>query len=294
MPDITKCFNSSNSLHQSTFQAMASPCQVLIDAPKDTDLNRIFQQVAEEAWRIEQKYSRYLVGNIIDAINHHQKVQLDEETLALLTFANTCFEMSEGLFDVTSGVLRRIWSFKTLKRPPSQQQIDALLPLIGWKKACFEPPYFQLPPGMEIDLGGIGKEYAVDKCLDLASQLCPFPCLINFGGDLKANAPRRNGEAWVTGIEQTQIHEDLQILKLKFGAITTSGTARQHLEYDGVRYSHILNPQTGWPVINPPTSITIAAGNCLEAGLLSTLAMLHGEKAESFLASQDVDYWIGR
>lgn len=294
MLDIATHYNPTNALHQASFQAMASPCQILVDAPKDTDLNHIFQQVAEEAWRIEQKYSRYLAGNIIDAINHHQKVQLDEETLALLTFANTCFEMSDGLFDVTSGVLRRIWSFKTLKRPPAQLQIDALLPLIGWQKAYFEPPYFQLPPGMEIDLGGIGKEYAVDKCLDLFIRLCPFPCLINFGGDLKASAPRKNGEAWITGIEQTQTDTEFKVLKLKHGAITTSGTARQHIEFNGIRYSHILNPKTGWPVINPPTSITIAAGNCLEAGLLSTLAMLHGEKAESFLASQDVDYWIGR
>lgn len=294
MHDIKIRYNPINSLHEANFIAMASPCQVLIDAPKDANLTGLFHKISHEAWRIEHKYSRYRKANVIDAINQQQKVKLDEETLALLMFANTCFEMSEGLFDITSGVLRRIWPFKTMRQLPIQQQIDAILPFIGWQKTRLSPPYFQLPEGMQIDLGGIGKEYAVDKCMDLFTTLSRYPCLINFGGDLKASGPRRNGEAWLTGIEQTHSNQDLQVLQLKHGAITTSGTSKQHFEYHGMRYSHILNPKTGWPVINPPTSITIAASNCLEAGLLSTLAMLHGENAESFLASQDVAYWVSR
>ena len=230
----------------------------------------------------------------------------------MFAFADNTFELSDGLFDITSGILRRIWNFKNLTSLPSGQSIKAHKALIGWQKVNWAPPFIQLNEGMEIDLGGIGKEYAVDKCRLLLSELLSSqnsssPFLLNFGGDLCVNSPRQGNQAWITAIEnpasvishkqgiaasdQKNIQERLT---LKQGAIATSGTARQHIIIDGKQYGHILNPKTGMPVENAALSITVAAPSCIEAGMLSTLAMLQGEGAEEFLLEQGVKHWVKR
>ena len=292
---------------------MNSPCQLLIEVPVEAkaqlepQIQSVCEQVASEAIRIEQKFSRYRDDNLIHAINQGEKVEVDPETQALLDFAHTAYDMSEGLFDVSSGILRRIWNFKNLESLPSDQQIQAHKALMGWQKVNWAPPFIQLGKGMEIDLGGIGKEYAVDKCHLLLSQLCKQPFLLNFGGDLCVSGPRDGNRAWITAIENPDAvmgeksgtiesnHQSTQErLTLKQGAIATSGTARQHVIIDGKQYGHILNPKTGMPVENAPLSITVAAPSCIEAGMLSTLAMLQGEGAEAFLKEQGVQHWIKR
>lgn len=292
MPDIRFHYSEQTSLHQCQFQAMASPCQVIIEAPKDFTPQTLYKQVSEEAWRIEKKFSRYRDDNLLYRINQHEKCELDSETLSLLDFAQQCYELSDGLFDVTSGVLRKVWNFKTLKSLPSKQSVDALLPFIGFNKVIRQGNTIELPEGMSLDLGGIGKEYAVDKCWQILKQSCPFPFLINFGGDLRVSGPRLEGKNWRSGIENPDGIQPSAVIEIKQGAITTSGTAMQHVTFNGVRYGHILNPKTGWPVERPPLSITVAASSCIEAGLLSTLAMLQGENARTFLEEQGVTFWL--
>jgi thiamine biosynthesis lipoprotein len=85
-----------------------------------------------------------------------------------------------------------------------------------------------------------------------------------------------------------------RLLEISDGALATSGDARRYLLRKGVRYPHILNPRTGWPVMHAPRSVTVAAGSCTEAGLLATLAMLHGRGAEAFLQAQGVPFWCRR
>jgi len=299
---------------------MNSPCQLLIEAEAGLDafIESLCKQVANEAKRIECKFSRYRDDNLIHQINQGHKIEVDAETQALLDFAHTAFDMSDGLFDVTSGILRRIWQFKNLKKLPTEQQIQAHQALIGWQKVNWTPPFIQLHKGMEIDLGGIGKEYAVDKCRLLLSQLLDkrtLPSqknspafLLNFGGDLCVSGPRYGGSAWITAIENPDAvlkHTQAptiasakpsiqERLTLKQGAIATSGTARQHVMINGKQYGHILNPKTGMPVENAPLSITVAAPSCIEAGMLSTLGMLQGEGAEAFLLEQGVKHWVKR
>jgi thiamine biosynthesis lipoprotein len=82
------------------------------------------------------------------------------------------------------------------------------------------------------------------------------------------------------------------MLHLERGALATSGDSRRFVMHDGVRYGHVLNPKTGWPVRHAPASVTVAASSCTEAGLLSTLAILHGARAREFLDEQAVKYWI--
>jgi thiamine biosynthesis lipoprotein len=267
---------------------MASPWEVHVAGAVPPDLQRVTDAVAEEVWRLERKYSRYRDDSLLHRINHAggQAVSVDVETARLLNYALTLWRVSEGRFDISTGALRRAWTFDGSDRVPEQSQIDALLPCVGWDKAEWDGESLRLPPGMEIDFGGIGKEYAVDRALGIAQSLVTCPVLINGGGDLAASAPPQPGQTWRVGIDGDGLTH-APLIKLSRGALATSGDARRYLLKDGKRYSHVLDPRSGWPVQEAPQSVTVLAKTCTEAGSHSTLALLSGADAERYLGAQD-------
>jgi FAD:protein FMN transferase len=280
------------------FHAMGGPCEVLAGVDEEATARRIADAVAACAWRIEHKFSRYRSDNIIARINASagEPVAVDDETANLLDFAALMHRLSDGLFDITSGVLRKAWSFDGGHRVPTREQIDALLPLVGWSKVKWIPPMFTLLPGMQIDLGGIGKEYAVDQATQRAAQLSDAPVLVNFGGDLAVTRARQGVRPWRVGIEGIGAGSTRtsNLVNLTLGAMATSGDTYRYVESEGRRLPHILDPRNGWPVRNAPRSVTVAAPRCTHAGMLSTLAMLRGADAESFLESEGVRHWVQR
>jgi len=279
------------------FDAMASPCEVLVEGGNRRLTRRLTQIAAAEVQRIEAKFSRYRSASVLARLHAAggEPLAVDSETADLLDFAARCHRISEGAFDVTSGVLRRAWRFDGSDRVPTTDQVAALLPLVGWHRLTWRRPLITLPAGMELDLGGVGKEYAADRAVLLLRQAAPeVACLVNLGGDLVLTGPRRDGQPWVVGVDDPAAARTEQILEVRQGAVCTSGDARRFLLRDGIRYGHILDPRTGWPVVSAPRLVTVAAGNCTEAGLLSTLAMLAGAGAEAFLAAQQVPHWIVR
>jgi thiamine biosynthesis lipoprotein len=278
------------------FRAMGSPCELVCETPRRSLALTLAERVAAEAWRIEDKFSRYVDGNIVHRINSAdgQALEVDDETAQLLDFADTLYELSDGRFDITSGVLREAWNFDGSDRLPSQARIDAALARVGWQRVSWRKPLLQMPAAMEVDLGGIGKEYAADRCAELIRMDNTVACLVNFGGDLVATAPPTQRRNWKVAIEGDRPEEAERVLDLKEGALATSGDARRFLVKDGIRYGHILDPATGWPVTDAPRSVTVAAASCTQAGMISTLAMLQGIDAEEFLDSQRVVYWCRR
>jgi FAD:protein FMN transferase len=279
------------------FAAMASLCEVKIDSSNPTLLEPLGRIAETEAHRIEEKFSRYRNDSTLSKINRSNgsPVVVDGETMALLRYARDCFELSDGLFDITSGVLRRLWKFDGSDNIPTVAQVEEILPLIGWDKLVLGEESITMQPGMEIDFGGLGKEYAVDRAMILMMERTDIPILVNFGGDLRVSGPRADGTAWRIAIEATDLSTvSPAVVEIKGGALTTSGDARRFLMKDGVRYSHILNPRTGWPVVDPPHSVTVAASTCMEAGIMSTLAMAKGAEAERFVADERSAAWIMR
>ncbi len=277
------------------FTAMASPCEVLIDGGDRATAARLAEAVANEAWRIERKFSRYRDDNIVHRINtaNGVAVTVDAETAQLLDFADTCFQLSEGLFDITSGVLREVWRFDGSDRLPSPAAVEKVLARVGWQRVSWRKPQLRLEAGMEIDFGGIGKEYAVDRCAALLRAHTDLPFLLNFGGDLCVSGPRADGEPWRVGIENPEMQQMASAaIELQQGAIATSGDSRRFLLKNGKRYSHILDPRSGWPVEGAPRSVTVAAATTTEAGMLATFASLHGQGAADFLQQQQVQHWI--
>ncbi|WP_455212270.1 FAD:protein FMN transferase, partial [Kaarinaea lacus] len=283
------------------FNAMASPCEILIDTHDSLLAQHLTNIAQQEALRIEHKLSRYRQDNIIHKINNAQgaTVKVDEETAHMLDYAAQCYELSEGMFDVTSGVLREVWKFDASDRIPSAKQVKKILARIGWNKVYWRSPKIRMPMDMQIDLGGIGKEYAVDRVVLLLREAANVSCLVNFGGDIATTGPRGKGKGWMVGVETPDsspnaVSANTKVYELQQGALATSGDARRYLLKDGVRYSHILNPRTGWPMQGAPRSVTVIADTCTEAGILATLAMLHGSQAEAFLNQQGVKYWCIR
>jgi thiamine biosynthesis lipoprotein len=276
------------------FQALGGPCEVLLATSNRSLALQLGTMAAREAWRIEQKFSRYRDDSVIAQIHRERGVPftVDPETRSLLDFAAQCYRSSEGLFDITSGVLRAVWHFDGSDRVPEPTDVARVLAAVGFSKLTWQAPRLLLPIGMEIDFGGFGKEYAVDRAYELlaASRSCPF--LVNFGGDLRANHRPPTGR-WQIGVEQPESDRQAALLlELEHGALATSGDSKRFLLRDGMRYGHVLDPRTGWPVPGAPRSVTVAASSCTEAGLICTLALLHGAGAREFLDEQGIGYWI--
>ncbi len=278
------------------FSAMASPCEVLVDTEDLAEARSALRLAADEAHRIERTFSRYRDDNIIHRINRSEgrPVTVDDETASLLDYAATCYEISEGLFDITSGVLRRVWTFDGRAEVPTRKAVREALEHVGWDRVEWERPVLTLPAGMEIDLGGIGKEYAVDRAAALIAERIGAPFLVNFGGDLFASGARRDGGPWQVGVDDPARTGKAVLYRaeLERGGLATTGNARRYVMSDGRRLSHILDPRTGWPIEDPPQSVTVVAGTCLEAGTLSTLAYLQGPGAAAFLEEQGVTFRV--
>jgi thiamine biosynthesis lipoprotein len=285
--------------HQTTkieFLAMANSCEVLVRTMDEKLCHQMAKLAVSETQRIESKFSRYRSGNLVEQMNysHGQKIPIDEEAYKWLEYAKKLYQLSDGLFDITSGVLRTLWRFAPDAVPPNSTEIKKVLGNIGFNKIDYNQQYFSMPEEMQIDFGGIGKEIAVDQVSNLLKPLCErskASYLVNFGGDLSAVKFRAEDPSWVIGLEHVEREgSSCSTIKLSQGAVATSGNTKRFFEFEGQRYGHLLNPKTGYPVLAPPRSITVFAEQCVVAGTFSSLAMLQGKKAEEFLTEQGVDH----
>jgi len=277
---------------------MGGPCEVLVETVHEHEARKVAEAVSACAARIERKYSRYLPDNIVARINSAAgaPTTVDDETANLLDFAARLHDLSDGMFDITSGVLRRAWTFDGSRHVPTQEQIAELLPLVGWTKVQWLRPRITLLPGMQIDFGGIAKEYAVDQATREAATVSAAPVLVNFGGDLAVTRAREGKQPWRVGIEgvDEKAGAASRLVDLAAGALATSGDTYRYVNADGQRLPHILDPRNGRPVDGAPRTVTVAAPSCTQAGMLTTLAMLKGAGAEAFLESEGIRFWIQR
>ena len=276
------------------FKAMASPCEVRVVGDDELKLHEAARAAIAEVRRIETKYSRYDRASLVSHVNAAAGVgpatAVDDETTALIDFAARLHELSSGRFDITSGVLRRVWNFSQA-RVPAQAEIDAVLRLVGWPKARWREGRIELPlVGMEIDFGGFGKEYAADRAAGVLLQAGIAAGYVNLGGDIRVVGPRRDGSPWRFGLQHPRRpRERLDSVDLLQGALATSGDYERFFELDGRRYCHVLDARSGWPV-DAWQSVSVVAPSCAGAGALCTLAMLFGPEGVGFLQAQAAQY----
>jgi thiamine biosynthesis lipoprotein len=267
-------------LARQSFRAMGSPCELHLYGESKSFCDAIAERAIGELRRLEQKYSRYRDDSVTSAINRSAGdpagVRVDDETARLLDYAATAFASSDGLFDPTSGVLRRVWNFKS-GRVPAREQINAVLPLVGWQRLSWQRPLLVLPQtGMELDFGGFVKEYAADRAVELCRERGGRHGMVDLGGDLAVIGPHPDGKPWIVGIRDPRAPQSaMASVLLSAGGIATSGDYERAMIIDGVRYTHVLDPRTGSPVTGM-RSVSVVADRCLVAGTATTVAMLKG------------------
>lgn len=273
------------------FRAMGSPCEIRLDGPPVRDRAAsaaLFAAAVAEVERLEARYSRYRESSLLSQINRVAarggELEVDEETAGLLDYAEACHRESEGRFDVTSGILRRAWRFEA-GHLPDPAAIEALLDRVGWEKLVWRRPRLAFPTaGLELDFGGIVKEYAADRVAGLLQAAGAPHALVNLGGDVRVAGPRADGRAWRIGIRHPRRRGALLgHVALGEGALSTSGDYERCIEIGGRRYGHVLDPKTGWPV-RFMASASVVATLCVLAGSASTIAMLRGEQGPGWLA----------
>ncbi|MEP7328334.1 MAG: FAD:protein FMN transferase [Betaproteobacteria bacterium] len=285
------------SLIRATFRAMASEHEIQIAGANAHDAQRAADAAIADVLRIEHKYTRYRDDSLTSRINGHAggvAVAIDDETAALLRYADACHAMSAGRFDLTSGVLRQVWNFRAATPTlPAAHDLARVRKLIDWPAVEWDAHTIRLPRvGMEIDFGGIGKEYAADRAATILQEHGIRHALVNLGGDVRAIGAQADGMPWRVGVAHPRAQgAAIAGIAIDDGALATSGDYERFVEIDGQRYCHILDATTGMPVTHWQ-SVSVVAPLCVLAGSYATIAMLLQADAPAFLEAQGVR-WLG-
>ena len=214
-----------------------------------------------------------------------QAFEISGDFYRVMMTAKTIFELTDGAWDGTVNPLVDLWGFGRGGRQsvlPQKQEIAALLPEIGFEK-------IQILPGstlvkqcqfVTLDLSSIAKGYGVDQIAKIIRKAGFNDYLVEIGGEIFASGQRKDGHLWRIGINRPRkdaaFNEVYKIVDLNNQAFATSGDYRNFFEVDGIRYSHVIDPRTGYPVSNGAVGVSIIAGNCTFADGLATALMIMG------------------
>lgn len=282
-----------NPLYRESFSAMGSRCEIRLAAADASHARRLAALAIAEVRRIEHKYSRYRNDSILSQINRaagRHAIACDDETGALLDYADAVYRASQGRFDISSGVLRQAWDFRRAQLPQATQ-LAALLTLVDWRRVVRTPGAVYLPQaGMELDFGGFGKEYAVDRAAEVLLAQGVQHGYVNLGGDMRFLGPQPDGTPWQIGIQHPRdAQATIASIAISRGALTTSGDYERYFELAGQRYCHLLDPRSGMPVTHW-RSVSVLAPLALTAGSCSTSAMLAAQQGLDFLEQTGMTY----
>lgn len=273
---------------------MGTLCEIQLIGDSPAKAKYIADLAFADILRLEAKFSRYREDSFVAEINRVAacggSIAVDDETAGLINYAYACYQQSDGLFDISSGILRDAWRF-TEAVVPNGRRIAGLLDKVGLDKVDWNPPVLTFTvSGMALDFGGIVKEYAADRVAELCRRHGAEHGLVNLGGDVAIIGSRIDGQPWKIGISHPrQKHALLTSIELQRGAVASSGDYERCILVDGVRYSHILNPKTGWP-IKRMASVTVVGDLCVVAGSASTIAMLMEERGVEWLQGLGLPY----
>jgi len=265
-----------------TFQAMGTQCRMLLSGPPPAVAAALESAVLWVA-DFEAKYSRFLPGSLISRINAaagREPVALDPEADRIFALCQDLHFLSRGILDPTALPLLQLWNWKADPPViPSEAQLESVRNLVGWNQVQRSPGRIFLPKaGMGLDLGGLGKEYAVDQVALLLRMSGVLGALVDFGADVRVfGAPPDGRPGWHIGLEDPK-HPGTcwRGLAVRDAAVATSGDYRRAFELNGVRYGHIVDPRTGRPVAHGVRAVSVLAPSCTQAGLLSTAAFVLG------------------
>lgn len=267
------------------FRALGTSCAIQFRHPDDKTALVFLADALGWLSRFEAKFSRFRADSVISTINAaagREWVQVDAETSHLLDVAADLHRVTEGILDPTMLPLLQLWDWKTVHTQlPDQAAIQAALALVGFAKLERKPGQVFLPqPGMGLDFGGFGKEFAVDQLVAIARRHGIQDALIDLGRDLFGMGGNGLHPFWHVGLEDGRNPGSCWGgLAVTNYAVAASGDYARRFEHQGIRYGHILDPRTGWPVANGMRAVTVIAPTCLQAGIFSTALFVLGTKA---------------
>ena len=266
-----------SELFSFSFSAMGGAGNLHLYANSASAAEAAAERAIAEVERIERRYSHYRADSLLSAINRVAgaggRLTVDGETAGLLDYAYACHAHSGGLFDISSGALRAAWDL-TGDHIPSAEELAALLPRVGLDKTRWTSPHLQFDvSGMNLDFGGIGKEYAADRAASVCIDAGITGGLIELSGDIRVIGPHPDATPWAVAIVHPRTPErPCATVMIACGGLATSGDYARCIVVDGTRYSHLLDPGSGWPV-QGLAAVSIHAERCMVAGSISTIAM---------------------
>ena len=246
-----------------------------------TDDDQVLKDAMEECSRYEKLLSATIEGSDVWRINHAdgQPVEVSDDTMEVLRCAVRIAELSGGAFDVTIAPVSSIWDFTSGEAVlPDAEKIARAAKLVDYTKLELEGNTVRLPAGMMIDPGGIAKGYIADSVKAWLMDKGVRHAILSFGGNVVGIGTKPDGSDWKVGIQDIDkpTGDYMMVSRNTGGSTVTSGTYERGFDLDGVRYHHLLSPDTGWPVQNELASVTIFSESSMEGDALSTTAFVLG------------------
>lgn len=272
----------ANGAHELAFEALGTRCRVSFGAPSPL-ARRLHEAVLAWIAHFEARYSRFLPDSLISRINRaagQAPVAIDPDTERLFALCDQMHFITRGTLDPSALPLVRLWNWKA-EPPvvPDAAAIEAARQLCGWRKVQRQPGSVFLPvAGMGLDLGGMGKEFAVDQVAELLAAEGASGILVDFGADVRViGSPPDGRPGWHVGLDDPRQPGRCWCgLGLREGGVATSGDYVRNFVAGGRRYGHILDVRTGRPVENGCLAVSVFGPNCTFAGMLSTAAFVLG------------------
>lgn len=293
--------SSFGGYHRLSFDAMGTVNEIIFSAPSTARAMSFREAIFDWLAEFEFKYSVYIDNSLISEINRQagrRAVAVDPMTDELLALCHWYNWKTRGLFDATSGPLIKLWDFhRQHDEIPLREEVERVREQVGWAHVERSDGQVRLRhEGMILDFGGIGKEYAVDRVTQLAAEAGIANILVNLGRDIKAIGSPPEGGSWRVGLEvPDRTNRCWAGVGLDTRAICCSGHYARCFFLNGVRYSHLIDPRTGYPSAVDCEAVWVLSPSCVEAGVLSTVAALMDCEGALRLISADVGasgcYW---
>lgn len=259
-----------------TFPALGTFATVIVETPGDLDHEAMISGVDSLLRRIEAETGRF-PGQGLWEINRTRGAALSElgpHILSVIALSDSVFHATDGLFDPTAGALVEAWGFPDDPHMPIEPQLEEALGATGWNLLGFRNDSIVLPEGMKLDFGAVAKGYAVDQAYEYLVSRGALSCLVEVGGEVRCGGER----LWRVAVRHPRNNGYHAIYEMRSGALATSGDYECFLIHDGVRYSHLIDPFTGFSKAEAQ-SATVFAETCGRADAYATAAAVGGREA---------------
>jgi thiamine biosynthesis lipoprotein len=267
------------------FCALGSPCQLFFGASSRQEAESYRRAAAQWLGQFESRCSRFQPESELSRINAGAGggwVDVDQLFETLLDLCEHSFFVTQGAFDATSLPLSILWDWRRKRDGiPSPGEIAEAKQHVGWPRIQRMKGKLRIPdPGMQLDFGGVGKEFAVDALRQLAVHCGIKQILVDLGGDVAVHGDSPEGGGWYVELEDPSAPGTAYMaLRLNPGAaLATSGDYLRRFQFGGRTYGHIIDSRTGWPVANGTRAVSVVAASCVMAGIFSTSAMILGAR----------------